>query len=75
MPHQFLLKWLPFIKGNIRSDIKALSAIKGVDFINGNLQSVSTLINNELNVDVSILMGSNIANDMGKDKFCETTIG
>jgi glycerol-3-phosphate dehydrogenase (NAD+) len=33
------------------------------------------LIASHLNIDVSVLMGANIANEVAMDKFCETTIG
>ncbi len=36
---------------------------------------ISDLIASSLNVDVSVLMGANIANEVAQDKFCETTIG
>ena len=36
---------------------------------------ISDIIRKEFSADCSVLMGANVANDMAKDDFCETTIG
>ena len=38
-------------------------------------QLMSTIINKTLNIDVLVLMGANIANDVANKQFSETTIG
>lgn len=50
--------------------------IKGVDSSpKGGLVLVSNLISQILSIDVSVLMGANIANEVAQEMFCEATIG
>lgn len=39
------------------------------------LQLISDSIRNTLNIDVSVLMGANLAGEVAEGNFCETTIG
>jgi glycerol-3-phosphate dehydrogenase (NAD+) len=56
--------------------IKTLNQKQGVDSSAGSgMTLISDLIASSLNIDVSVLMGANIANEVAQDKFCETTIG
>ena len=48
---------------------------QGVDATKGGIQLVSRIIYKSLNMDVSVLMGANIANEVAKDQFCESTLG
>jgi len=75
MPHQFLGPMLPVIKANAAPGMKALSAIKGIDFDENGIVLISKILERELDADVSVLMGANVANEMASDAFCETTIG
>uniref|UniRef100_A0A8B9JZR6 Glycerol-3-phosphate dehydrogenase [NAD(+)] n=1 Tax=Astyanax mexicanus TaxID=7994 RepID=A0A8B9JZR6_ASTMX len=47
----------------------------GVDEGPAGLTLISDIIRNKLEIDVSVLMGANIANEVADEKFCETTIG
>ena len=49
--------------------------VQGVDASHGGLQLVSHVIWKMLDIDVSVLMGANIANEVAKEMFCEATIG
>ncbi|KAI9332044.1 NAD-dependent glycerol-3-phosphate dehydrogenase N-terminus-domain-containing protein [Obelidium mucronatum] len=62
IPHQFVKGACDQIKGTIRTDARAISLIKGVDENLGGM-------------DVSVLMGANIANEVAEEKFCEATVG
>merc|ERR1712100_912694 len=75
MGHQFLKPMIPTIKASAAPGVKALSAIKGIDFDEKGIVLISDIIRDELGADCSVLMGANVANDMASDQFCETTIG
>jgi len=75
LPHQFLKPMIPTIKAACAPNVKALSAIKGIDFDDKGIVLISDIIRAELGADCSVLMGANVANDMASDAFCETTIG
>jgi glycerol-3-phosphate dehydrogenase (NAD+) len=75
LPHQFLSKALPVVKANAKKGVIGLSAIKGIDFDDKGIVLISEAIRNTVGCDTSILMGANVAKEMGKDQFCETTIG
>merc|ERR1719472_791683 len=66
---------MPTIKAACAPNVKALSAIKGIDFDDKGIVLISDIIRSELSADCSVLMGANVANDMASDAFCETTIG
>ena len=46
-----------------------------MDISKGGLDLVSHLIEETLKMNVSVLMGANIAKDVAQDLFCEATIG
>ena len=46
-----------------------------MDEAKGGLELTSTVIERELGLDVAVLMGANIANEVAREQFCETTIG
>ena len=53
----------------------SVSLLQGVDISKGGLDLVSHLIEETLKMNVSVLMGANIAKDVAQDLFCEATIG
>lgn len=75
LPHQFLPRLLPTVKANMAPNAKAISLIKGIDFDEKGLVLISDTIRAGLGIDVSVLMGANVANEVAADDFCETTIG
>merc|ERR1711988_985131 len=75
LPHQFLKPMVPKIVAAAAPGAKCLSAIKGIDFDENGVVLISDILRKELNADVSVLMGANVANEMASDAFCETTIG
>jgi len=75
IPHQFLNRICQSLKGNIKSSAVGISLIKGIDVTPSGLKLISDHIRDSLSIDVSVLMGANIASEVAAEKFCETTIG
>ncbi|XP_076238237.1 glycerol-3-phosphate dehydrogenase 1 [Calliopsis andreniformis] len=76
IPHQFVYKICTTLLGNIKPTAVGLSLIKGFDKKEGGgIQLISHVISKELNIPVSVLMGANLAPEVAKEMFCETTIG
>lgn len=75
LPHQFLPRLLPTIEKVMEPGAKAISLIKGIDFDEKGLVLISDNIRKALSIDVSVLMGANVAKEVAKGDFCETTIG
>lgn len=49
---------------------------KGFDVaVGGGIDLISQIIKRQLKIDVSVLMGANLANEIADEKFSETTIG
>lgn len=74
-PHQFIKGLCPPIKSVIKPEAKAISLIKGMDVTEDGFKLISSLVTEELNIDCSVLMGANIANEIALERFSEATIG
>ncbi|KAK5984422.1 putative glycerol-3-phosphate dehydrogenase 2, partial [Trichostrongylus colubriformis] len=79
VPHQFVRKICHQLEGKIAADAQAISLIKGVAAPYaeklGGVKLISDEIREILNIDVSVLMGANLAHEVANDDFCEATIG
>lgn len=75
IPHQFIARLVGQMKGNIKEDAAAISLIKGINITDSGLGLISDEIRDGLGMDVSVLMGANIANEVARDQFCESTVG
>ena len=53
----------------------SFSSEQGLDHANKGLTLVSSVIKECLGIDVSVLMGANLAGELADEKFGETTIG
>ncbi|XP_061465004.1 glycerol-3-phosphate dehydrogenase 1-like protein [Rhineura floridana] len=75
IPHQFIPKTCQQIAGHIKGGAIGISLIKGIDEGPKGLKLISDIIREKLKIEVSVLMGANIANEVADEMFCETTIG
>ncbi|KAF7657343.1 hypothetical protein LDENG_00028790 [Lucifuga dentata] len=75
IPHQFISKLCDQMKPHITEGTIGISLIKGIDEGPEGLKLISDIIREKLEIEVSVLMGANIANEVADEKFCETTIG
>ena len=76
IPHQFIGGLCEKIVGNVASDCIGVSLIKGLDFDENGLRPISDVISEKLGgMDISVLMGANIASEVAAGCFCESTIG
>lgn len=54
---------------------QAISLVKGFEFANGEIELVSEYISQHLGIECSVLSGANVAEDIAREQFSETTIG
>ncbi|KAJ7424832.1 Glycerol-3-phosphate dehydrogenase [NAD(+)], cytoplasmic [Pitangus sulphuratus] len=75
VPHQFIGQVCDQLKGHVKKEAVGMSLIKGVDEGPDGLRLISDIIHEKLGIEMTVLMGANLANEVADDKFCETTIG
>ncbi|KAF4024185.1 hypothetical protein G4228_015892 [Cervus hanglu yarkandensis] len=75
IPHQFIHRICDEITGRVPKDALGITLIKGIDEGPEGLKLISDIIREKMGIDISVLMGANIANEVAAGKFCETTIG
>ncbi|KAG7501666.1 glycerol-3-phosphate dehydrogenase 1 [Solea senegalensis] len=75
IPHQFIGNLCDQMKPHVTEGAIGISLIKGVDEGPSGLKLISDIIRDKLEIDVSVLMGANIASEVADEKFCETTVG
>ncbi|KAJ8255202.1 hypothetical protein GJAV_G00202220 [Gymnothorax javanicus] len=75
IPHQFIAKLCDQMKSHVKPGAIGISLIKGIDEGPDGLKLISEIIREKMQIEVSVLMGANIASEVADEKFCETTIG
>ncbi|KAH0519536.1 Glycerol-3-phosphate dehydrogenase 1-like protein [Microtus ochrogaster] len=75
IPHQFIHKICDEITGKVPKKALGITLIKGIDEGPEGLKLISDIIREKMGIDISVLMGANIASEVAAGKFCETTIG
>lgn len=75
LPHSFVPRTCEPLRGHVKKGASAISLIKGFGEKDGKFVLMSEVISGLLNVDCSVLMGANLANEVARGDFCESTIG
>ncbi|KAL4368167.1 hypothetical protein GQ457_05G018880 [Hibiscus cannabinus] len=74
-PHQFIDDICKSLVGKVRSDVEAISLIKGMEVKIEGPCLLSSCISEQLGINCSVLMGANLANEIAEEKFSEATVG
>ncbi|OKL61899.1 Glycerol-3-phosphate dehydrogenase [Talaromyces atroroseus] len=75
LPHQFIIRICDQLQGKILPYARGISCIKGVDVQESGVSLFSETIGKKLGIYCGALSGANIANEVAKELWCETTIG
>lgn len=75
VPHQFLENVLTQLKGRLSPKAHGISLVKGLGIRDGSPFLFSNVIHEELGIPCSILSGANVALNIARNEFSETTIG
>ncbi len=83
LPHQFVSRACASVHSCVAAGARAISLVKGLDLDANAADSsatgialVSATIREALGgIDVAVLMGANLANDVARERFCEATLG
>jgi len=76
LPHQFIKRSCAPLAGKLKATAQGLSLVKGFAILpEGGVKLISEVVEDEMKIPVSVLMGANLANEVADEKFCETTIG
>ncbi|CAK7892630.1 glycerol-3-phosphate dehydrogenase [NAD(+)] 2, mitochondrial [[Candida] anglica] len=74
LPHQFLPKICSQLKGNLKPQTRAISCLKGLEVTPQGCKLLSTYITETLGIQCGALSGANLAPEVARGKWSETTI-
>ncbi|KAF2156869.1 NAD-dependent glycerol-3-phosphate dehydrogenase [Myriangium duriaei CBS 260.36] len=74
LPHQFISKTCDSIRGKVLPYARGVSCIKGVDVSDQGIELFSESIGRKLGIYCGALSGANIASEVAKEKWSETTV-
>lgn len=74
IPHQFLPKIVDQLRGHVEPHVRAISCLKGFEVGKKGVQLLSTYITEELGIECGALSGANLAPEVAKEHWSETTV-
>lgn len=74
LPHQFIGRVCEMLKGKVLPYARGISCIKGVAVSNEGCELFCDDIGRKLGIYCGALSGANIANEVAREKWCETTV-
>ncbi|CCF57095.1 hypothetical protein KAFR_0C01000 [Kazachstania africana CBS 2517] len=74
VPHQFLPKIVESLKGQVKPWVRAISCLKGFEVGKKGVQLLSSYITDELGIQCGALSGANLAPEVAKEHWSETTV-
>lgn len=74
LPHQFLPKVCKMLKGKLKPQCRAISCLKGLEVTPEGCKLLSTVITEELGLACGALSGANLAPEIARGKWSETTV-
>ncbi|KAI9264137.1 glycerol-3-phosphate dehydrogenase [NAD+] [Phascolomyces articulosus] len=75
LPHQFVRGVCEKMKGHLAPNARAISLIKGLEITPQGTRLFSEEISRILDIPCAALSGANIADEVAREKFCESTVG
>ncbi len=66
---------MQYLPTTVHSFYDYIFSAQGMDVKDGNIRLISEVISNALSINMSVLMGANVAKDVAQEDFCESTIG
>lgn len=74
VPHQFLSRIVEQMKGHVKPTARAISCLKGFEVGKKGVQLLSSFIEDELDITCGALSGANLAPEVAKENWSETTV-
>lgn len=74
-PHQYVDEVCHQLQGHIKPSARAISLVKGLKVTEGWPELYSSVISDTLGVPCSVLSGANVAIDIAREYFSESTLG
>ncbi|CCK72482.1 glycerol-3-phosphate dehydrogenase (NAD(+)) GPD2 KNAG_0K01170 [Huiozyma naganishii CBS 8797] len=74
IPHQFLGRIVDQLKGHVKPHVRAISCLKGFEVGRKGVQLLSSYITDELGIQCGALSGANLAPEVAKEHWSETTV-
>ena len=74
VPHQFLARIVGQLQGHVKEGARGISCLKGFEVGVKGVQLLSSYITDELGVACGALSGANLAPEVAKEHFSETTV-